>query len=174
MRRKPSKLHHGGVVNVQAEVVLDGVLQQLRAAAGIICDLAVHVGGVDALHFPFGDVHPQVARDGDERNLVIFWAQDRDDHGVGAIRGAGTFVRADQQEGDHVRAFVDDRGRRDERWDTAHPCRAWAGVCRARRPLSAEPAEAGAWRMSPQRWWGRAWRARVGMAWGWRMTFLRG
>ena len=56
------EVDHRRVVDADAEVVEDRVLEQAGSAAGITDRDAVLVGGVDALVFPFRDGHPQVAR----------------------------------------------------------------------------------------------------------------
>ncbi len=100
------ELDHGSVIDADAQVVLDRFLQQTGSAAGIVDRDAVLVGCVDALVLPAGDIHPQVARDGDEGNLAFVRAQDGDHHCVGTERAAGALVRADQQEVDRFLAVV--------------------------------------------------------------------
>ncbi len=79
------KLDHGGVVDADTEVIGDGVLQQTGTTARVAGDLSALVGGVDALHPNGGDVNPQVAGNGDERDLSFLGPDDGNDQCVGAV-----------------------------------------------------------------------------------------
>ena len=69
------------VVDAHAGVLLDGLLQQLRAPVG--------EGGVDLVHAVAGDLHVGVARDGDHRRLAADRRDVDDDDGVRALPALG-------------------------------------------------------------------------------------
>ena len=96
------------MVNADAKVVLNGVLEQARSAAGVADRDAMLISCVNALILPAGDGDPQVARDGYERDLSLIGAQDGNNHRVRAEGGAGAFVGADQQEVDGLLSVVED------------------------------------------------------------------
>lgn len=60
------------------------------------------------MHSHCRDVDPQIAGDGDERNLTFLWPDDGNDQCVSAVGGAWAFVGADEQEVDR---FVIGEGR---------------------------------------------------------------
>ena len=95
---KAIKIHHDGMIYLQAQVVQDRILEETRASARVITKVSELVGGIDPLHSDGGNIHPQISRDGDQRNLRILRAHSRNHDRIRSKGGTRACIGAKQQD----------------------------------------------------------------------------
>ena len=96
------EVHHSEVVNADAQVVQESILERGRPAARVMVYITELVSGVDALHPVAGDVDPQVARDGDQRHLPGLGPERGDDDGICAEGSPAARIGTEQGECDRL------------------------------------------------------------------------
>ena len=88
------EVHFHVVVNAHAEVLGNGLVQQVKAAQ--------LVGRVQLSPAVAGDLHVQVTHQRDHRHLIAVFVDTENNHGVGAFPGTGSAVLTHQQNVHHA------------------------------------------------------------------------